>query len=54
MYGSVSLRKYTGPNQVLPLRASMKRGSFEKSMPLFTVFMATREIFNCSRPWPSR
>ena len=33
MYGSVSLRKYTGPNQVCPGFALRNAGSCERSLP---------------------
>ncbi|PYN22650.1 MAG: hypothetical protein DMD76_19285 [Candidatus Rokuibacteriota bacterium] len=54
MYGSESLRKYTGPYQTRPPRVSRKRGSLETSAPPATSSMASRETRSCSRPRPSR
>src|SRR6266403_2521604 len=54
MYGSDSLRKYTGPYQTRPPRVSRKRGSPETSAPPATTSMARRDMRSCSRPRPSR
>ena len=50
MYGSVSLRKYTGLYQVLPPLASVNLGSCERSVPLPTTSIARRDTRSCSRP----
>ena len=50
MYGSVSLRKYTGPNQVWPGRAFLKAGSCERSSFAPAVSIFRRETASCSRP----
>ena len=50
MYGSVSLRKYTGPNQVLPGLRVLERGLL-RAVPLApATSIARRDTASCSRP----
>ena len=53
MYGSVSLRKYTGPNHGLPFLALRNAGSCERSLPELMMSMPRRETAICSRPLAS-
>ena len=50
MYGSVSLRKYTGPNHVWPGFASRNAGSCERSLPELAVSMPRRDTRNLLAP----
>jgi len=49
-YGSDSLRKYTGPKYVRPIRVFTKRGSCERSRRLPTSFGAKRDTSSCTLP----
>ena len=50
MYGSVSLRKYTGPIQGWPRRAPTNAGSCERSLPEPMTSIPRRDTATCSRP----
>ncbi len=50
MYGSVSLRKYTGPCQGCPRLALRNAGSCERSLPEATTSIPRRETAIVSRP----
>ena len=53
MYGSVSLRKYTGPYHGWPRRGWVKAGSAERSRPEPTALMPRRDSAMTSRPCAS-